>query len=276
MKYQSINQTDLILKSIVIGLIAFTLTACKEKRTRVPFCSFEQLSNGVSTKVDNELLVSPVLLKTDYWDLPQKDTFLSFKTWRINDQYKVEHKAPTYSLRLFKEDVSDTFIVNNQKFDVNKIVGKPIVAIIKSISHYRQNGDSYLILKVVNGGSGRILFCNLLVFNITDSNNVVCLNETSGISGETWMVKENLITDLDKNRILELNLVDSLKIRSYHLLKDALIRSDRYLSFKQTGDLQYCIDIKDANWYFDIRSSMYKDSCNFNFDEDLPGLSYDK
>ncbi|RFS21177.1 hypothetical protein DVR12_17745 [Chitinophaga silvatica] len=176
---------------------------------------------------------------------------------------------------MFRDNVSDTLIINNQKFDLNKIVKNQIVAIVHKLFTFKQGNDDYLCLKILDASNGRVLTCYLIVFNITNRNHVICLNEKANISGATWKVKENLITDQDNDGLLELNLSDSLNIRSYLISPTTLIKTDKCLVLEQVDDLRFCVDLKRSNWYFNIGNYLSKcGRCRFDFNEVIPESSY--
>lgn len=275
MKCLSINPIYKKRRPLLFFWLFVSIFSCQVVAQNVSFCSFRQLSHGGKTAVMEELKLRPPLLKTEYWNLPVVDTFLSFKTWILNDSFRIEHKAPSYGLRLFRDSIADTLIINNQKYDLERIVKKPIVPIISKVVAFRTGSNNFLCFKVLNAGGGRILTCNLLIFNITDITHVVCLNELADVPGETWMVKENLITDLDNDGVLEVNLVDSLEVRPYLIYPSVLLKSDKHLVLRQVEDMKYCVDLQQSRWYFDIGKHLQECGiCDFDFDEESPAMSY--
>ncbi|WP_343691672.1 hypothetical protein [Chitinophaga sp.] len=275
MKYLSINPIYKKREPLLFLWLFFSIFSCQVVAQNLPFCSFRQLSHGKKTAVVEELKLYPALLKTEYLNLPIVDTFLSFKTWILNDSFRIEHKVPSYGLRLFRDSIADTLIINNQKYDLERIVRKPIVAIISKVVAFKLGSNNFLCFKVLNAGDGRILTCNLLIFNITDITHVVCLNELADVPGETWMVKENLITDLDNDGVLEVNLVDSLEVRPYLIYPSLLLKSDKHLVLRQVEDMKYCVDLQQSRWYFDIGKHLQECRiCDFDFDEESQEMSY--
>ncbi|RBL89110.1 hypothetical protein [Chitinophaga flava] len=261
------------MRKIMMPFIFWCVTACGQDNDCRPFCSFGQLSNSPVKKIGEAVSVSPKLLKVEYPTF-EKDTFLVLKTWELNAQFKIEHKAPTFLLRMFDQNVSDTLSINGNQFDIGKMLESGIVPLVKSITYYHHDGE-YLLFRILNGGSGRIISSYILVFNISDRNRIVCLNEKSKIPGTTWMVRENLITDLDNDGFLEINLLDSLRIRPYIIYPDKIVPSSKVLILNQVDNDRFCIKTKGSNWYFNLKSLPANDTCIFNFDEELPPSSYD-
>ncbi len=255
---------------VIVGGIAGILQLPGGKKDgNIPFVSFSQLSEGPPKQIVRALVLHPQVDTVTFHKLPQTDSLLYYKTWTLNDSLKIKHKAPSFYLRLFADNISDTLIIHGQYFPIEKIIKQSIVANVTKVYCYDHAGSSYLICSIRDAGTGRLRPHYLLVFNISDLNHVVCLNEQSGVDGMIWDVKDNLITDLDEDGIVEINILDSSCFRSCQLLPAALKKTDKVIYYIQTGQDKFCIDRRKSNWYFDIKGK--PEDCGkraFDFDGD--------
>jgi len=266
------------VKKYTVILLLILLFSCHAKRDTVPFNDFEQLSAFQHKSPGFSIKEKPVLLKTvaEKFFL-QIDTSLNYKSWLLNKEYNIIHKTPSFELRLTTSTTDSLFILNCGFSLDNLLMTHDVTPLIQEIKLINEAGRKYIILKVIDITTGRHLSCYLLVFYIQNPKKVISLNENSKMNGQTWDVENGLITDINSDGKVELQLLDTANasFNSYVLDSIYLKKTPYRVFFKQQGNDCLYIDLMKSNWPCDIPSFKKNDSCDFNFYHYIEYPSYD-
>ncbi|NIG55249.1 hypothetical protein [Chitinophaga sp. Cy-1792] len=252
----------------------------------IPFNSFKQLSldkpvllDMMPDKLMREISITPVLInRVCFPCIEEQDTRQVVNYYRLNRQYKLEHRVATMAYRMIKES-GDTLVINHQFFPLDSILFENLEVVVKRGWIYQQEGRDYMILQLLNNGSGQIHWYQIVVFDITNADKIVCLNQISHVPGDSWLSGENVFTDLDNDGKLEINLqnVDvGLNVTAFMIKGDSLVKNGKQITLQQVANDSFNIVVGMSDWYFDLLKTKPDVPRNFDISEDIFDVKYEK
>ncbi|MFB6454339.1 hypothetical protein ACE38W_03625 [Chitinophaga sp. Hz27] len=263
------------------------VTTHVEEAVYIPFNGFKQLSLEAPVLLDsmpvgllNEIAIEPELTRQVFF--PWYDTTDSAQVvnyYQLNTAVQLTHRVATMPYRLMKEHAEDTLVIHQQFFPVNSILFEEMEVVVKRGWLYKQDHHDYLILQLLNNGSGQIHWFRMAVFDITNPDKIICLNLASHVTGHSWLSRENVLTDLDHDGKLELNLqnVDAgLTVTSYIIKGDSLVKNGKQVSVQQVDNDSFNIRLDASSWYFDLQKTKPAKACSFDISEDIFDFKYER